>query len=436
MHTNYDITIDSITKVEGNAQLKVTVENGNVIDLKFIIGDYRRFYTEAVKGKLYLGVPAYLSRICGTCSIAHQIASIEAVEKALGVYSKISEQTKILRKLAMNGMMIRDHALHLYIFCLPDVFGIDSVLDIVDDDKEKHQLLHDGFDLKALGNKLSTVIAGAPVHSPSPTIGGFLRLPDQSQFPALIAELETSREKILRGIRVFCKWNEKLERNTDYIALVNNDYNFNDGFILTSNGARFWEEEFYKLLTEVVVPYSQSEGYLLEGSNEDYLVGALARMNLNRDHLNSRTKESSAEYLKIFPSNNIFHNCLAQAIEILHCIDNSIDILKILKIQPEAPLKGNVQAGIGIGVIEAPRGTLYHKVELNDQGQVVSADVIVPTSQNQINIENDLKRFFQESIEKLTEEQLRVEAEKIIRAYDPCMSCSTNFLKLVIKNSK
>src|SRR3989344_2738636 len=130
MHTG-DINIDTITKIEGNSQLKVHVQDGLVDDLKFIINDYRRFYTQAVKGKPIMMVPSFLSRICGTCSVAHLFASLEAIEKSQGI--EITEQTKLLRRLAYDGLMIRDHALHLYFFVLPDVLGVDSILDIPDD---------------------------------------------------------------------------------------------------------------------------------------------------------------------------------------------------------------------------------------------------------------------------------------------------------------
>src|SRR3990167_4289630 len=166
MHSG-EITIDNITKIEGTAGLKVTVEDGQVKDLEFIIKDYRRFYTEAVKGKPFIAASSFLSRICGTCSVAHLFASIEAIEKSQGI--EVSTQTKILRRLAYNGLMIRDHALHLYFFVLPDVLGIDSILDIPDDPNNiGHILLHDSFDIKKLGSDITEVIIGAAIHAPLP----------------------------------------------------------------------------------------------------------------------------------------------------------------------------------------------------------------------------------------------------------------------------
>lgn len=430
MHKNFDITLDSITKIEGNAQLDVKVENDKISYVKFIIGDYRRFYTEAVRGKPYMAVPSLLSRICGTCSIAHLMASIRALENALEITDQITTQTRLLRKLTLNGMMIRDHALHLYIFSLPDLLGIDSVLEINEENTEHHQLLHDAFDLKAVGNKLSTVFAGAAVHAPFPIVGGFTKLPEKKDYDGLVDELKASREKILRGIKVFWDWKIDLIRNTDYIALVSDDYSFTEGTLMTSNGTTIDPKDYKTFLDEIVIPYSQSKGYLLKNDHEDYLVGALARMNLNAKNLHPHTLKDAGEYLTFFPSNNVYDNCLAQAIEILHCIDQSIDILNELDLQSEAPIKPTPKAGVGVGVIEAPRGTLYHLVETDDKGIIVNCDVMVPTSQNQINIENDLRQFFEAEYKKREKKDLQIGAETIIRAYDPCMSCATNFLKV------
>jgi len=428
MH-NEEITIDNITKIEGTAGLKVVVQDGKVKDLEFIIKDYRRFYIETVRGKPIIAAPSFLSRICGTCSVAHLFASIEAIEKSQGI--EPSPHTRALRKLAYDGLMIRDHALHLYFFVLPDVLGIDSILDISDDSNDVgHILLHDSFDIKKLGSDITDVIIGAAIHAPYPTVGGFLKLPDQSKFPQLISRLESIRPQILRGIKTFFEYKEVLIRNSDYLCLRNdNGYDFIEGEIVNSSGKKIPESKFHDFLKEVVIPYSQAEGYVFSDSHDDYLVGSLARVNFNKDLLHPRVKEAAAEYLSVFPSNNVYHNNLAQAVEILQCVEEAIDILKTIQIIPEKPVRQPLREGIGVGVVEAPRGTLYHMAKVNAKGIIEDYDVIVPTAQNQINIENDLKKYFNDNLDK-DRNVLKLEAEKIIRAYDPCMSCATNFLKI------
>ncbi|MFA6981500.1 MAG: Ni/Fe hydrogenase subunit alpha [Patescibacteria group bacterium] len=428
MHSG-NITIENITKIEGSAGLEVTIENSAVKDLKFMINDYRRFYTDAVKGRPFVASPSFLSRICGTCSVAHLFASIKAVEKSQGI--EVTEQTKTLRRLAYDGLMIRDHALHLYFFVLPDLLGVDSILDIPDDhDDLGHTLLHDSFDIKKLGTDITDVIIGAAIHAPYPTTGGFLKLPDESKFPDLVKRLEDVRFQVLRGIKAFYEYKAVLDRKSDYLALRNDArFDFLEGELISSEGKRIPPDKFHNFMEVVVVPYSQSEGYTFSDSHKNYLVGSLARLNINRDLLHPRTRVDAGEYLKVFPSTNIYHNNLAQAIEILHCVDDAIDILKGLKIVDEKPVRKPPQAGLGVGVVEAPRGTLYHMAKVDEKGMIIGYDVIVPTSQNQISIENDLKKYFNENLDK-TEEQLKFDAESIIRAYDPCMSCATNFLKI------
>lgn len=428
MHSG-EITIDAISKIEGTAGLKVKVKNNQVEDLKFIIKDYRRFYTEAVKGKPYIAAPSFLSRICGTCSVAHLFASLEAIEKSQNIQN--TPQVKLLRRLAYNALMIRDHALHLYFFVLPDVLGIDSVLDIPDDHKDfSHTLLHDSLDIKRVGSKITDVVIGAAIHAPYPTVGGLIKLPDASKFPELISDLEKIRPQVLRGVKVFYDWKEELIRNSDYLCLRNLDrFDFLEGEVINSSGKRVPESQYHDFLESVVIPYSQAEGYVFSDVHEDYLVGSLARINFNHDQLHHETIDSLGDMLNVFPSNNVFDNNLAQAIEILHCVDDSLRILKNLELQDEKPIRKPPQAGMGVGVVEAPRGILYHMAKVNEGGTIVDYDVIVPTAQNQINIENDLKKYFNENMDK-HQDVLKLNAEKIIRAYDPCMSCATNFLTM------
>jgi sulfhydrogenase subunit alpha len=328
--------------------------------------------------------------------------------------------------------MIRDHALHLYFFVLPDILGVDSILDIPDDpDDFGHTLLQDSFDIKRLGTDITNTIVGAAIHAPWPTVGGFLRNPEPTKFPDLVARLEAVRSQVLRGIDTFFGWNASLVRNTDYLGLHNEtrfDYLEGD-VVVNSNGRRIARSEFKNYLQYVQIPHSHAEGYRFSDTQEDYLVGALARINLSEELLHPRTKDDIASSLSAFPSNNIYHNNLAQAIEILQCVDDAIAILSTIQLVDEKPVRASAQAGTGVGLIEAPRGLLYHMAKVNEEGVIEDYDVVVPTAQNQINIENDLKDYFNENLDK-DEETLRVNAERIVRAYDPCMSCATNFLKI------
>ncbi len=424
MHS-FDITMKNLSKMEGHADLDVKVRDGKAEDVRFKITDSQRFYEQAVRNQSVSAAPQLMARICGTCSNAHLICSIEAIEKALGIVP--SEQALMMKKLTMYGLMIRDHALHLYFFSLPDLIGKDSILDFDEKNEKEHKLLHDAFDVKRAGNLLSTLVAGKAVHAPFPTIGGFLKTPDKTAVKNTIEELRRVRPSVIDLVDIFHRWHERFDRDTDHVALVTKDFSFLEGEIRSSNNLCVKEKDYMDHLVNIVIPYSQSRSFEFEG--EDYLVGAISRVNLNKSALHKETKKSAAKYLKAFPSNNVFHNNLAQAIEILHSIDHSIEILESSDFVKEELQKAPSNKGTGVGVIEAPRGTLYNKFVIANN-KIKNATVVVPTSQNQINIENDIAKLVEDRIKDMRREEIEYEIEKLIRAYDPCMSCATHFLRV------
>ena len=427
MHT-FDLSMEHITKIEGAASLSVKVEDDKVKEVKFQTVEYKRFFTEALKGKPIMAVPAHLARICGTCSNAHIMCAIEACENALGITP--SEQTRLLRVLTFHGLIVRDHALHLYLFSLPDIYNKDSFLEFDENNPEEHQLLHDGFDIKAAGNFLATLIAGRSVHATYPTIGGFLHFPDKDGISEAAKKLTAIRPAALRIIEVFKKAPFHFDRKTKYMALVpEKSFGYINGKIVTSKGESYGEDKFRDHLEHVVLPYSQASAYQYEG--EGYMVGSLARINLAKDKLHPKTKESLGEVLNLFPSTDIYYNNLAQAIEILHSVDEAIEQLSTVNFAPEPMVKKPNRDAVGVGVVEAPRGTLYHKIVLGANGMIKEGEVIVPTGQNQINIERDVGTLIERLLpEDLPKEKIEFEIEKLIRAYDPCMSCAAHFLKV------
>lgn len=424
MHT-FDLSIGEISKIEGKASLKVTIKDDKIEDLKFSISEFKRFYTQAVRGKDAMAIPQLTARICGTCSNAHMLCAISAVENALGVTP--SNQTLLLRKLVNYGLNIRDHALHLYVFSLPDMLRIDSILELDENDSQQHQILDDTFQIKAAGNELGKAIGGRSVHAPYLTVGGFTFLPQQSSVASLIKQLEETRPAVLRCIELFKNCTFKLERDLEFVSLISGDYNFLDGEIKNSDGQTIAKEKYGDYLKHIIIPHSHASGYTW--MDKVYMVGALARINLGKNNLHPKTQTDARTALSFFPSKNIYHNNLAQAIEILHALDSSLEILNNLKIVDEAPLKIQRKSGIGIGLIEAPRGTLYYRLALDDTGCAQTVQIVVPTGQNQIGIEKSIYEFLSPNVDK-DKKYLISEIEKIVRAYDPCMSCASHFLKV------
>ncbi|MDP4030837.1 MAG: nickel-dependent hydrogenase large subunit [Patescibacteria group bacterium] len=419
MHqVNFDLSLEEISKIEGAASLDLSVKDNQVAKCQFKITEYKRFYTQAIKGKAAVAAPALLARICGTCSNAHILAAIKAVEAALQITP--SAQTLSLRRLVNSGLIIRDHALHLYVFVLPDLFNQDSLLDFDENDQAQHQLLHDAFQVKEAGNQLSILAGGRSVHAPYPMVGGFMKFPEPTGINKVIKLLEASRPAVERLIKVFSAWPKTQAQTIPYLAYI-------DGRIKSSDGLNIAESDYRSQLQKKQLDYSQASAYTYKAGF--YMTGALARLNL--------TPNPPAP----FPSNNVYHNNLAQAVEILQAIDDSIAILKQVNFTAEPMVKPSLASGDGIGVIEAPRGILYHHLTITN-GVVTDAEILVPTGQNQLNIENDIKILVEDYLRNHSgseksdtpgvklQAQLAHEIEVLVRAYDPCMSCAAHFLKI------
>jgi coenzyme F420-reducing hydrogenase alpha subunit len=346
----------------------------------------------------------------------------EAVEKALNIQP--TEQTILLRKLMTYGMMIRDHAMHLYLFSLPDVLEKDSVLDF---DERQHELIHHAFEVKKAGNDLSKLIGGRAIHPPYAQVGQFLHLPDKNETKQVIVDLKKVRSYIFELVRIFYDCPFSFRKKSRFVALTTPDFSFLEGMIKSSQGLMIPEANYWEHLHRVIIPYSQATGFEFEG--KDFMVGALARMNLNKEKLHRGTRRDLTKYIRMFPSENIYYNNLAQAIEIMHCIDHSIEILEGNDFKKEPKLEFKIKKGKGVGVIEAPRGTLYYAISLDKDGKILYGNLVIPTAQNQIKMENDIRTLVSRNLDK-DKEFIRREIEKLIRAYDPCMTCATHFLKV------
>ena len=424
MHS-FDLDLKNISKIEGHTHMAVKVRDGKVTECHLKISENKRFFTQAVVGLKYSNVPMTMSRICGTCSSAHVLCSIEAIEKAFEI--KPTEQTMRLRNLLINASHLRDHAMHLYFFVLPDVFGIDSVLDFGDD---LHEWIHRGLDVKEAGNYLATIVGGRAIHPPNAIVGGFTKFPTSEELTEAKRKLENIRQKIIAIIDLlYKKRNDFLfKRKTNYIGLVNDNYNFLEGRLKTAMGTEIAEEDLGDHLERVVLPYSHASAFEFE--SKEYFIGALARMNVNKNFLNKRTQKDTEKYMNTFPSTNIFDNNLAQAIEMLNIVDNSIKDLDI-EIKTEKPITITPKKSTGVGVIEAPRGTLYYRLDIDENGIITFADLCIPTQQNILHMEKTISAYVETLVKKeIPKEKISFEVEKMIRAYDPCMSCAAHFLKI------
>ncbi len=429
MHKTCHFSIKEITKVEGHANLDIKLKDGKVEKCQLQIYEGQRFFENMVVGRSYSQIPLIVSRICGLCNVSHLNTSIKAVENAFGL--KVSEQTNLLRDLATNGEFLKSHALHLFFLVLPDYLNKDSVLAF---GKKEHKYIQWGLNLKKAGTEIVKLLGGRIYATVGIRPGGFTILPEQKQLEKCLSLLEKERQTAIDSIKLFASFEKQLsfDRKTDYLALVDKNYSFVKGKLHFASGNVVEDEDMLKHIQEHIIPYSNASQTSFDG--ESLRVGSLARINLNQKALEPAAKNIIKDLSLKFPSNQIYYNNIAQAIEILHLIDSSIRIIKSLKVKKEPVQKIKPHESIGVGVTEAPRGTLYHDYSFDKKGFVTKANIIVPTNQNNRTIEDDLKEFIP-SLLDLPQPKANLEIEKLVRAYDPCISCATHFLKVKWKKA-
>jgi len=429
MHKDEHFSLHDITKIEGHASLEVLLKSGIVEKCEFRVSENHRFFEEMCLGKSFSEIPLIVSRICGFCCSSHLNTAVKACENALGL--EVSEQTKILREISMNMEHLKSHVLHLYMLVLPDYLQRESVLHF---NEKEHKHIHDALDIKKAATDVLRILGARVYHTVNSRIGGFSLLPFQEDIEKASKELFKIRKKVLSAIELFSSFKQPVfERQTRYAALSSQKYELMQGTIKISDGAEIQEKDFLEHFEEKVIPYSTSKDFFYKGS--EYMVGALARINLHREKLCAEPKKCIRDLKLKFPNHSPFFNNIAQALEMLQCIDSTIELLDSLKIRQEPLPKTLPKEGKGIGVCEAPRGLLFHSYSIGSDGLIKKADIVVPTSQNNRNTEKDLIDFIP-SLLNLKKPEAELEIEKLIRAYDPCISCSTHFLKVKWKKLK
>jgi coenzyme F420-reducing hydrogenase alpha subunit len=427
MVTGKKIEVDYITRVEGQGSLNIGITgDGEIEELKFSIFEPPKFFEAFLVGRKFDEVMELTSRICGICPITHQITALKAVENALALGS--STQTRDLRKLLAMSGHISSHVLSLYFLSLPDFLGYRSVIEMA---KDHLGLLKRGFKLKKLGNDLTELIGGRSVHPVTAVLRGFTRIPSRDEMQSLKKQLSDAKNDALETIDMFAEIEvPRFIRKCEHLALSNPvEYAINEGLLTSSEGLKIAPKEYRIFVEEKQVPHSTAKHSTVK-SRKSYLVGPLARVNLNFNNLSRDAKKSARSVGFTNPSFNPFHSHLARAIEVVSYIDESIEIIDGLSYQ-EVDLSVSADSGEGYAITEAPRGINYHNYRLNENGIVQKAEIVPPTCQNAKNIELDLWQFVPQILDLPNNEITRL-CEMLIRAYDPCISCSVHCLKLNI----
>ncbi|MEN6300136.1 MAG: Ni/Fe hydrogenase subunit alpha [Anaerolineaceae bacterium] len=421
------IEVHHVTRVEGHGDIIVEIADGKVKECRFEVVETPRFFEAMLRGRPYLEASHITSRICGICATGHATASIRASEKALGV--EVSEQTKLLRKLSFNGEILDSHILHVYMLVAPDFLGVGSVIPLA---KSNPDVVLRALRMKKLAGDICAAVSGRHTHPIAMTVGGFTHFPTIGELKELRQRLVDSWADVNATVDLCATlpW-PKFERDTEYVSLTKPDeYAFIDGEIKTSDGVRVPVESYKSVTNEYLVKHSSAK--LTKNKRNSLMVGALARFNNNYDQLHPKAKEAAAKLGMKPKVTNPFLNSAAQVVEIAHCTEDAIQVIDQLLargIKPEEPTSVKLKNCDGVGVAEVPRGMLIHHYEIGQDGMITGADCIIPTNQNIANIQADMEALVPQIIDKSADE-IRLELEMLVRAYDPCISCSVHVLEV------
>jgi coenzyme F420-reducing hydrogenase alpha subunit len=427
-----DIEVNHVTRVEGHGNIYVNVKKGVIERCEWNISEAPRFFEAMVLGRQWNELHHITSRICGICSIGHTLASLRATESAMGI--TVSDQDLKLRKLALHAENMQSHILHLGFLVLPDLMGVGSVIPLASSNPEEVKtVLH----LHRNANEMSNLICGRTTHPQRLMPGGFSRIPSIKELRELRKKLKDSITELQALADLFKSLAQKFpdfERKTEFIALTKPDeYALYDGELASSDTGTAPVNEYLSFANEYIVPTSTAKR--AKHVRESYMVGALARFNINYNRLSPLAKKIARMFNLKPVCNNPFMNNVAQLAEVAHSVEDSIRLINELEtagLQPQPDYNKpevKVKAGRGVGAVEVPRGILFHDYTYNERGVCTKANCIIPTNQNHGNIELDMKALLPRVLDK-TEKEIELSLEMLVRAYDPCISCSTHYVKV------
>ena len=408
----------------------VRIADGVVEDVKLNIYEPPRFFEAFLRGRAFTEAPDITARICGICPVAYQMSACRAMEQACGV--EVGGQLRALRRLLYCGEWIESHALHVYMLHLPDFLGYESAIELARDHGET---VARALELKKIGNELMAVVGGREVHPVNVKVGGWYRAPRKRELRPLVDKLERAREIALETVALTAGLDfPDYEQDYELVALDQpGEYPIDRGRIVSNRGLDIEVAEYDEHFVEEHVEWSNAlHSRVIERGS--YLCGPLARFALSADRLSPVAAEAAGEVGLTAEERNPFRSIVVRSVELVYAADEALRLIAEYE-EPDAPaLEVEPHAGVGYGCTEAPRGILYHRYELADDGSIVEAKIVPPTSQNQRAIEDDLRGVVERSID-VPDEQLALLCEQTIRNYDPCISCATHFLRLEVERT-
>ena len=424
MKISCDIDIRQLTRVEGHGNIRIAIENGRVREAVWEVVETPRFFEAILVGKRYENAPYLCGRICGICSIGHTLAAIRAVETGFGIIP--SDQTRRLRLLLKHMETLQSHILHIYFLAAPDYLGVGSVLPLTASHPE---VVQQALRLKLLANDICDEVGGRRLHPTRTVVGGFTMLPDRYRLGQFRQRLQASLVDLDASVELFATFSiPDFRRETEFVSLKGvGDYPFIGGDLISTDGVVKAEREYAAMTNEYMADYSTSK--LSRLSRKSFAVGALARINNNFGGLLPQVR-AIAEDLGLTPVNhNPYMNVVAQLVECVQVVRESMRLIDDLLAVPWEGCRQPVESreGVGVAAVEVPRGILYHCYEFDAAGRIVKADCVIPTSQNHANIHYDIEELAAWCTgQGKTDKEIELLAEMLVRAYDPCISCSVH----------
>lgn len=421
------IELDYLTRIEGHAHLVVDRKAGKITSCQLQVVETPRFFEAMLQGRHYSDVATIVARVCGVCSISHTLASLMATETALQI--EVPAQAQLLRRLLSHGEIVQSHLLQLYFMALPDYLGAASLFHLLE---EKQELVARALRLKRTANRICEVVGGRPIHPVTTCLGGFSARPEAGELKKLRQELVAALPDLEATVELFAGFDyPHFSRQREALCISpENQYPLHGHQLVTSSGDSYLANQYRAKIEEYISPHSTAK--LARTAQGSYMVGPQARLCNGLQKLSPMAVRVCSA-LQLNPAGlNPFENLKARLVEVIHYTEEALHTIDELLLCGMNQVRGKTtpaKGGSGTATIEAPRGLLFHSYKFDKQGLLETADCVIPTAQNLAAIEEDLQLLLPELLDQ-PEELLRKRLEMLIRAYDPCLSCSTHLLKI------
>lgn len=425
-----NINVDHIARVEGHGNVHVVIQDNEVKTVQMEVVEPARLFESMVRGRSFTEVSYISSRICGICSASHTVTDLLAIERVFGV--EVTDRTNALRELLVHGSYLQNHGTHLFVLAAPDFLGQKSVFPVADIDPA---LFDNALGLKQLGNELCTAVGGRSIHPITAVVGGFTHEISRDEYLAFAERMEEMLPFALAAVDLFNSFEvPDMQGAGDALAMFSSDkYAVCDSRVakFVDAGIQFDADEWNEQIEEYDVSHSGALFARVRSTGAAYMTSALARINVSWPQLSKNAKVAAAKAGLRPPERNPYLNNVAQAVELVDALERCSALCRRLAEDEfegsSEPVEFEVRAGRGVGFTEAPRGVLLHDLELDADGRVTHASIITPTSQNVANMENDMRMLAELMIQQGADEPtIKLEVEKLVRSYDPCLSCSVH----------